>query len=503
MTGIITDKFRLFNAAQFVESISEPDPSNLYIFIAKATEWDDDTTPPAPSNSFRSQEYDAWTDMIALKKINSSDVSYVIPRHNWTANSVYVEYKDTQNNITDTSFYVLTNELNVYKCLFNNAGVRSTVKPTGTSQYSITTSDGYVWKYMYTITPARALKFLTSSWMPVQTLTSNTGTPQWGIQQAAANGSIEIVDVLTGGTNYQTTSGTLTFANSTYVRLETSASSVDNFYNQSSIYISGGAGVGQLRDIIDYVGSNRQVRIGSSFTTTPNTTSSYIVSPKVSFVGDGEDAKAYSVVANNQIANVVMIDFGTNYSFANVTFVANSGSGATANAYVSPLGGHGSDAVSELGGFNLMIDVRFTGTESNTISILNDFRKVGMIQDPLRANGAEANAAIYDQTTVLTIVNSPVDTFTVDEEITGQTSGATGFVLEQISNTQIRIAETLGTFVNSETVIGAISSATANISSINSSDLLKFSGKVLYLENKKPIVRSADQSEVVKIILQY
>lgn len=147
--------------------------------------------------------------MYAAKRILSGDVSHVIPRYNWTSGQTYTEYNDIGTNILSDTFYVVTDEYNVYKCLSNNSspvntsGVPSVYKPSGSSSNTvITTADGYVWKYMYTISTADALKFLTTTHIPVKYLESDDGSPQWQVQTDATPGAIEIIKVTSGGSGY-------------------------------------------------------------------------------------------------------------------------------------------------------------------------------------------------------------------------------------------------------------------------------------------------------------
>lgn len=89
-------------------------------------------------------------------------------------------------------FYVLTDEFKVYKCLGNASGAPSTVKPTSTSTaagITETTSDGYEWKYMFTVSTIDLERFYTSSWIPIKTLISDDGSDQWDIQTNALAGS--------------------------------------------------------------------------------------------------------------------------------------------------------------------------------------------------------------------------------------------------------------------------------------------------------------------------
>lgn len=72
-------------------------------------------------------------------------------------------------SLETAEFYCVTDDYNVYKCIFNNNNKPSSVRPTGTSEQIITLSDGYKWKYMYTIPLSLRNKFLTLSTMPVTT----------------------------------------------------------------------------------------------------------------------------------------------------------------------------------------------------------------------------------------------------------------------------------------------------------------------------------------------
>ena len=156
MPAIVTNKFRIHNAKQFVEAFDEvsatagaaiSDPTgllntNMYLFIGKVTPWSDDTVPDTPTDSVSNTVYNHWRDMIAAKKIGSTDVSHVAPRYNWTSGSNYFAYNNANNALFDQQFYVMPDDYNVYKCLANNnAGGTSTTKPTGTGASIITTAD--------------------------------------------------------------------------------------------------------------------------------------------------------------------------------------------------------------------------------------------------------------------------------------------------------------------------------------------------------------------------
>lgn len=156
--------------------------SNFYYFIGKILPWNDPFNPDQPLDT-QSYEYDTRNKIILVKKININDVSFVIPRINWTSGTVYDQFDgdySTNNpaasgatSLQRSRFYVLSSSFNVYKCLFNNNGVPSTDEPSGTDLTTITTNDGYVWKYLYTIPLSSRNKFFTESLIPVQTTVTN------------------------------------------------------------------------------------------------------------------------------------------------------------------------------------------------------------------------------------------------------------------------------------------------------------------------------------------
>lgn len=202
MPAIISNKFRLHNAQQFKESFDEASNTIMYFYIGGPSAFTDDLNPPTPSGSTANVEYTPWRDMIAMKRIQASDVSHVVPRRDWVSGTVYSQFDDKLTNVNTDSFYVVTDEYNVYKCLFNNGGAASTLKPSGTSTSPVTTADGYLWKFMYSITTADALKFLTTNYMPVKFLSSDDGSAQWDVQAAAIDGAIHTIKVTSGGSGY-------------------------------------------------------------------------------------------------------------------------------------------------------------------------------------------------------------------------------------------------------------------------------------------------------------
>jgi len=505
MPSVVTHKFRQNNADQFKEAFGEAAPTRMYMFIGGVKAWTNDASPPTPNDAVANTVYAHWRDMLSCKKVEASDVSYVIPRVNWTSGTLYTEYSDTNSTLFSNTFYAMVSDYHVYKCLFNNNGGLSTSTPSGTSSSIITTADGYKWKYMYTVSAADVLKYNTSSYIPVKTLSANDGSNQWSVQQAAVNGSIDIVDVTAGGSTYNNYhTGTLAaVGNTTTVTLASGASAVNDLYNGSMFYTTGGTGLGQQKEVINYVGSTKVATLASAVSTGLDGTTTYSVAPKVVLQGDGTGATAIATMntTSNTVYSMTVTAVGQDYSQANVVVSANGSSGVTATAYIAPKTGHGKDAVAELGGFNVMVNCKFDKDEGGKFTTSNDFRKIGLLRDPLLASGTAANGATYDQTTTFGL-NAVSGTFVTDERVDGGTTTSNAYIV-QANSSQIKVTSQDGLFAAGETVTGNTSLATANVLTHTIGELQKFSGDILYVENRSPISRAADQIEDVKLVIQF
>ena len=504
-------KFNVHAATQFKEGFDESDPSQMYLYYSRIDPWGTESSPPAIADTVFA-ERDVWRGMTALKKVSNNNVTMSVSKHLWTTNTVYTEYSDTNVNLATSNFYVITSNNEVYKCLFNANGVPSTVNPTGRSTSVITTSDGYKWKFMYDISQADMNRFGGVNHIPVKTITSDDGSAQWNVQQAAANGSVPIFEVTSGGSGYLENKGTIAGVTSTtQLTVANNASGTDNVYNGSTIFISNGLGAGQLRIITGYNATTKLLTVNNAFTVSPNTSSTYHIGPRINIVGDGNGASAYANVQSGAITKITGINEGTGYSQARVLITANPsyGSGATAVAYLPGLGGHGSDPVNELFATNVTMNIEVDGTEAGFFPANNQFRVYGIIKDPtVRSTGGIASSLRYDQTTRLTL-SSITGTFVEDEFISGGTSGAKGRVV-YFANTNaasttgvLHLTYPQGYFANGENISANNSGVTAVVQQITKPDLVPFSGQMIYSVTQAPIERDTAQTENFTITVKF
>ena len=503
MAKLISKKFNAHVAQQFREAFDESDPTQIYLFYSRIEPWGDENNPPALEDTLISDR-DVWRGMIALKKVSNNNVTMAAAKHVWESGTVYAEYNDGDGDLPDKNFFVFTSNNEVYKCLFNAGGTQSTVVPTGRSTSIITTSDGYKWKFLYDISAADFNRFGGINHIPVKTLLSNDASAQWAVQQAAANGAIEIYDVTNGGSGYLENKGLVSSVTSTtQLAIANTASNSDNVYNGSTIFISSGLGAGQLRIITGYNATTKLVTVNNAFTVSPNTSSTYHIGPRINIVGDGNRAGAYANVQSGAVSKITPITSGSSYSQARVNITAHPsyGSGATAVTYLAGPGGHGADPVEELFARDVTLNVEVDGVEGGFFAANNQFRIYGLIKNPeIRATGGVASGLRYDQTTRITL-SSISGTFTQDEFVVGDSSRATGrvvyFANSNMAGTSgvLHLTYPTGKFANAEMITANNSGVTGQIQNVQLSDLTPFSGRTLYKATQAPLERDVDQTE--------
>jgi hypothetical protein len=257
---------------------------------------------------------------------------------------------------------------------------------------------------MYEVQQADVLKYVTTDWLPVKYLAATDGTNQWLVQQAAVDGALEHIDVTNGGSGYNyTNTGQAVSATATEVVLHASAEgTTDDVYNGSTIYISGAtAGAGQQAIITDYDASSKTITV-PTWATTPTGTITYEIYPTIT-ISHGSETPAPSTLATaivaamsgDSIARIAMTNVGAGYRSA--TAVPSAGgtspTHATLSARIGPVGGHGSNAVTELGGAYIMINIRLVGTEAGVFETGDDFRKVILLANPLQESDSTAATA--------------------------------------------------------------------------------------------------------------
>ena len=499
MAAIITEKFRTHNARQFIEDFSESGQKN-YVFIGRSHAWADDTQPPPPANS-ESEEIGVYEDMIALKAVASTDISHGLVRYNWTDGTKYDEYRDNYSasnttNVTNVSNffdgrgYVITDEFKVYKCLrtgvdSNGATINSTVKPiTISTTVPEVTADanaslGYMWKFMYSVTASDVIKFVTNDFIPVKSLGAKSavvgsgtnggfgstadddGSAQWDVENAAVDGAVYHYVVTAAGSGY-TSGSSNTFTVNVPVQGDGSGAEVT----------------------LSFVSGNLKQAYHRSGT---------------SYWGSGYKR-----------ASLPTLD-------SNVSGIA-GGSGATVHIIMSPINGHGANPIEEMGGNYAIVNSRLEFGEGldggfSDFPTDNDFRRIGLIKNPVKASsGAVSGDATMTATNMLTVDNA--SSINVDDLLTDASSeSATTAKVRVVSKTSntlktLPVANSGGeyiAFANDDEVYKAgtkVADVTASGVSSAHPEMQRFTGQILYVENRGAVSRAADQIEDIKLIIE-
>lgn len=410
MSKVIT---KFFNK-KIAEAVQKEFSSNVYYFaVSRHSEWPDETDPDIAYNTTDAIN-GFHRELILGKRIKVADVAPLIKRYFWTSGTVYAQYDDTDGQLYSKQFFIVNGSEQVFKCLFNNNDAVSTVEPTSVSTDKFQTADGYIWKYMYTISTANNTKFSTGTYIPVDTNTS--------VVSAASNGSIDIILISNTGSNYRgyVTGSVAEVISNTLFRVESTndLSSENFFYNSSAFYITDGIGEGQLSTVSSYtVNSSGYYVTTTDQLNTPvlDLTSNFRIAPQIKITGDGTGAKAVCTV--NSISNsyfietVDVISPGQNYSVANVTVVANPlyGSGSSLRAIIPPKNGHGSDPATELGCSDLGVSVFLNNSEFSTVSTDVPFRQASVISMPYKFTAPVATRTFN----ALTAVSNTNDTISI------------------------------------------------------------------------------------------
>ena len=516
MAAIITDQIRILNAKNFVAGVSTS-TNSYYSFVGLTdptsiqTDWDDD--PPSPIDNLNNQN-DYWDTVIAVKKINDTDVKQVVKRNSWTSGTTYDYYRPDYSilnppkhaqgtSLYSSNYFVLNSDFRVYICLKNGTspeqpdGKPSLDEPTFTDlepKAAGTSGDGYIWKYLYTIKPSELVKFDSTEFMPVPTDWA-TGTDNSAVRNNAVDGGIKVVIIQNRGVGLGT-------ANRTYTR--------------------------------------------------------------VPIKGDGSGAECTVVVnADQQIGSVDVTNQGSGYTFGTVDIVAGGlprpDSYPQLDVIIPPTGGHGSDIYKELGATNALVYSRIENDSENPDFITgNQIARIGIVENPqafgsssllsldkasaayaLRLTGTGYSSATftadtiitqttgtgvtaigkvisYDQitgvlkywqdrtmagfTTVGAATTTPIyglnaDRFTADIATGGSLTITGGSISLGINTT----FDGLSTSINNKTYyLGQTFS-----SGVSNPEVKKYSGNILYVDHRPAITRSSNQKEDIKVILQF
>jgi len=194
---------------------------------------------------------------------------------------------------------------------------------------------------------------------------------------------------------------------------------------------------------------------------------------------------------------------------------SNAASTTTIGATPVPPGGHGANNIDELGAFSVAINTMFLYSENGTIAASNDFRRIGLVVEPLVFNGTAASglggSPVTGTVATANVINCAASltlsansgSFANDEIITSS-SGATAQVVSWVSlGRKLNVHILSGSFAANQTLTGGTSGATGTLQTVAGMGLQKYSGGSIYIENRRPVSRSFDQTESITTVIEF
>jgi len=395
---LVKNNLNVDAARSFVDTVTNDVP--YYIFAATKPVITETISTPTDT---RLEDVNIYDNLLFGKRIKSTDIKLSIKRYDWIAGQVYDMYDDSID-LTLKRFYASTDtglEVRVYKCLFNNNGGPSTVEPFGTSTESFENlADGYVWKYMYTISKLEMNRFATLDYIPVIEDTNVTA--------AAQPGTIDVIKIISAGAGYNNyISGDFDQPDDIEVSGDPliydirSGSSTDKFYVNCMIKITSDQSQnGQYRLIVDYrvVNGRKLITLDRPFDITPVPGDGYEISPNV-FIRDLSDTATEECYARaiinsntgNTISRIEILNPGLGYRKARAVIIPDGTVGVTPNRQaevrpiISPDEGHGYDPTFELMAKYACVSGVFNGNTGPIIAD-NSFSTFGLLKEPLYAD---------------------------------------------------------------------------------------------------------------------
>ena len=425
--------------------------NNYYIGIGRSEDWNDSDTARTAINA-QWEERGFRNGLQSVKKV--IDSTFVVPRYNWSSGAVYSAYDDKQVGYPVQTYYVMNDENQVYICLQQSKdasgnAVVSTIQPSGgTTGTPFSTADGYIWKFLYSISAGDASKYVAANFLPIKlqgttdSSSSASDIEQKSVQDAAVVGQIVGYAVDSGGLGY-TSNPTLTV-----------------------------------------VGNGTNAKASASIS-------------------------GSSVVTVEVLDSSGTLMFGSGYNNATVT--VSGGGTPTKPAVIRPIfatpGGMGADPRNDLRSNGVMFTVKPDGTENDDFIVGNDFRQVGLIKN-IKDSAGSTNFTASTGIALKKLNFSAVTTdFTADNTILGSTSGAKALV-DKVDSSNVFYHQTDATgfvsFDSGESVTETDGSGAGTLSNtpLTNPEVVTTTGDILYIDNRAAVTRASDQTEDIKIVIQ-
>ena len=517
MSAIVTDQFRILNASNFVDSIES---NSYYITLGLAnpvaagygrtSDWN--TNPPSPTDNLSYAGHTGDTILFG-KKITSANVRRIVRRIDWTAGTKYEIYRDdysVQNRapitnaarLYDANYYVMNEDYRVYICIENGSsgtnpkGNVSQDQPTFTDlepSRAGDSGDGYIWKYLFTISPSDIIKFDSTDYITVPNNWDTSSDAQIRAMRESGDSTVNQNQIKTvyiddAGGSYANGLGQemniIGDGEGGKVRVDVEGGKITN-----TVVVSGGKDYSYA--LVD-LGS-----INSNSTGTP----AHLIPIIPPSRGHGHDI--YRELGTDRVLVYARFDdstkdFPVDTSFAQVSIVKNPTAVGTSNTFT---------------------DNNFNGLSAFKFNTITGTPKVGeKIEQTVQNGTAKAFGYVASFDTETKVLKYFTDrslfynqTTKDQQDYTGISTNGRPYAFESSSNL---ISGQTSSFTGAiDTAFAGIATNPTGVKQINLGvsftagmavpEINKGSGEVIYLDNRASIARNARQKEDIKVILEF
>lgn len=507
--------------------------SNLYCFLSYDSNLNSNTVTSPFETSKSIKNY--YKNIFAVKRLTDNDISPVVQRIDWKANTYYDIYKDSEfmfsrdsNGKLIKNFYIVNKYDQIFKCLWNGKNSTISYDITSISKTNNIVSIEFSGPDVFQIGDFITLDYVNPSEYNGTYVVINNG---YGIANVeyALNTSYTISANSEYSSNGIIFSSTLskiepyldvgTFDNSAILYTEDGykwkyiytldKGRKERFYNSEYIPINIGTDTPPNAETsiskagsIDIIG----LTFGGSEYTDGTTTTDVVIS------GDGTGANAIAYIVDGTIQDVIVTNSGSNYTTANVTITpieGQGGSGAVVEVYPSPIGGHGFDPITELGCNSIMISAQFNGSEGGSMPTDVLYNQVGLLVNPYSMKDPynHSNSTIFLTSTLLSISPTIVPFIQGEIVIQGESINNYIFKAECLSydniNNVLYVVNSDGTPQSNYAVRGISSGAYSILSSVNYPTIAPYTGYITYIENIQTSQRNSLDKEQFNLIIKY
>ena len=520
MVAIVRPNFHHTMTESIYEKIQNKS-ANYHYYIGKILPWIGEgtiTQAPLPVNNYVS-ENDARNNIISVKQIAINDVSFITRRIDWTSGTVYDKYNDSYINEIDRNFYVLTEDFSVYKCIDNNSNSPSTVKPTGSDTGYFETVDGYIWKFMYFIPLALRNKFLTGAYMPVIKKVKNQYYSAGTIEDYVINDSgqdydpeetygVVVGDGIGGDVDLVIEAGQIVgvIINNAGTGYTTATLNVVKGPSDPGTGASISLVLSSPGDLDSLQADVETLTVDGDISAIEILTSNigYTSPPAVTITGDGTGATAIAQLdVFGRVVKVVLTNRGSGYHYASVSIASQGIITTTARAIMSPPNGHGFNAPRELLADTLCFYISFENELNQTLIVNNQFRQFGIIKDIEQFD--ENRLYINNSGSSCYLIQGALagSSFPEDTNIHTALFAKTLKIVSSENNKLLVNSETGSIPVVGDVFFNADETASFTVTSITEPQINKYSGELVFIDNRLAFTSSDEQTVVFRTFIKF